>query len=106
MDRRYEEHLHKYSTYLNMGAQEIAPKLVLYYIYKPIIILAIYLYLYINLHLSHDPTIIWGWGGEALKVGEDSLTKRRPGWRQVLSSYTVQLCTVVKMICTQNVDNT
>ena len=39
-------------------------------------------------------------GREPLKVGEVSLTELRPDWRQVLSSCTVQLCTVVKMICT------
>ena len=40
-----------------------------------------------------------------LKIGEVLLTKLRPGWGQVLSSCTVQLCKEVKMIFTQIVDN-
>ena len=46
------------------------------------------------------PQFFSGWGEGPLKVGEILLTKLRPGWRQVLSSSTVQMCLVVKMICT------
>jgi hypothetical protein len=42
--------------------------------------------------------------GLKVGVGEDSFTKLRPGWGQVLSSFTVQLCTVVQMICEQIVN--
>jgi hypothetical protein len=36
----------------------------------------------------------------SLKVGEVSVKKLRPGWRQVVSRCTMELCTVVKMIYT------